>query len=713
MRGHLVLVWALACHDDKESPPAESPAAIESAPGESGETGAPVALPRLRSATVTVTLDGAPVEGAVVTQGGNPARWTTGADGTALVSLDTAVRGAVTIMAAHPEARNSGEELGDNPAEVDERLASPIEIPLLRYDPNDNPDYVFLDPGDPDHRDSTGQCAHCHLSLNDAWYRSAHRSSASNPVVHDLYAGAAAAWSDEASCVAAGGQWWEGLEPGTGSRGYRCYVGDGALPALNTDCGEVSPCDGVATQTGGCADCHAPGLDGVLGGRDLLEATAFAYSYGVHCDVCHRVESVDLDAAPGVAGALKLLRPSEVSTSPVLGDWEPLTFGPYPDVINPKMGSVARDHFLGAEFCGGCHQLTQAPAVPGTAADPARWPDGEIPIQTTYAEWKAGPYASGAPCQSCHMPPDAGAGNSADLGRELPDDVIDSSTGWYRPPGTVRLHTWTGPRSPDSPMLRLAGALSVTTALEDGADGEELVVSATVTNAGAGHAFPTGEPMRHLVLHLQVTCDGAPLAATGGDAVPDMGGWLDRKEAGEDWMSWPDASPGDVLRVVRRTGAWHDYTGYGPFGDGTFSAEDKGMPVEEVVGQATILAVDGDAVTLDQPLPDGDIVYRGEADALPDDGDPSSAVAGAPGFAWGRVMVDAEGDRGVPGFLAVDVASDNRLLPQQSWTSTHRYAHPCAAPEVVARLTYRSYPLSLARERGWDAIDRLVAEASP
>ena len=49
----------------------------------------------------------------------------------------------------------------------------------------------------------------------------------------------------------------------------------------------TQPCDTVATEFGGCADCHAPAINGRLGGRDLLEATDFSYDYGVHCDFCH------------------------------------------------------------------------------------------------------------------------------------------------------------------------------------------------------------------------------------------------------------------------------------------------------------------------------------------------------------------------------------------------------------------------------------------
>ena len=89
--------------------------------------------------------------------------------------------------------------------------------------------------------------------------------------------------------------------------------------------GENPGCAGPdcgATAFGGCADCHAPGIDGALGGRDLRDATGRALDYGVHCDVCHRVDRVDLDAPAGVAGRLGLHRPSEKSTSIALGVWQ-------------------------------------------------------------------------------------------------------------------------------------------------------------------------------------------------------------------------------------------------------------------------------------------------------------------------------------------------------------------------------------------------------
>ena len=45
---------------------------------------------------------------------------------------------------------------------------------------------------------------------------------------------------------------------------------------MNPSCVGGVACELDATAFGACADCHAPGIDGVLGGRSLLEAAGFA-----------------------------------------------------------------------------------------------------------------------------------------------------------------------------------------------------------------------------------------------------------------------------------------------------------------------------------------------------------------------------------------------------------------------------------------------------
>ncbi len=640
---------------------------------------------------VTALLDGEPEYGVRILQAGLPEQhWHTNLLGQVTVQVDLTIQGDVVLVGSHPEARIRAVEIV--PGFIEEEII----IDLVRFPPDDNPEYEFQPAGEPGKSPTTEYCGHCHVTLVADWFGSVHRQSASNPVVQDLYAGSAGALADPESCVAAGGQWLSGLIPGTGDTGERCYLGAGVLPSLNPGCGSPgSSCDGEGEEFGGCADCHAPSIDGQLGGRDLLEATGWAYDWGVQCEVCHKVESVDLNSMePGVAGRLRIVRPSDPSFSTALGMYAPLTFGPAHDTVNVRMGSVQRDHFHQSRLCSGCHEQEQKVLVPGASIDLDRWPSGRLPIHSTFSEWKAGPMNPAAPCQSCHMPPNPKVTNSSDqqLRTEAPIGFV---AGWIRPPGSTKHHTWDGPRTPESGMLELAAGVFISHSVAAGV----LTVKARTRNVGPGHAIPTGEPMRSMVLTVEASCDGQPLKPTGGDVVPSFGGYLARKATGEDWLVWPGAEPGQVIRVVSRPGDHYDYEGYGPFGDGTFSAEQKGMPVEQWAGESTIVSVDAGVVTLDQPLPFGDVAYRVGG----------WARAGEPGFGFARVLAGADGAEMVPHFLAVDVLSDNRLLPQQSWTSNHEFEASCEEPQVTAVLYHRNYPPALAAERGWAFEEAVMA----
>lgn len=644
--------------------------------------------------TITVTLDGEPAPDAIVIQGGTGVHYQTGVNGTVELPLDPDVVGTQTVIASHPEARTGYVEVAFLPSPE-------AAIALRRYDASDNPDYEFQDPGEPRRRPTTAQCAHCHQTIGDAWYNSVHRTAASNPFVHDWFSGAAHRARDAEACEALGGVWLPGREPGTGESVERCYVGRGALAAYNPDCDDDgSSCDD-APDGADCADCHAPattGPNGEIGGQHLLDATGFAHDYGVFCDVCHRVDRVvPTSDEPGVGGRLVLTRPSEASSSPALGTWLPLTFGPSHDSPNIRMGSVQRDHYRDGSLCGGCHELHATPVVGDI--DRERWPDGRLPLQTTHSEWESGVLGDAAVCNDCHMPPEPVPWNAADLQRAGLAEV-GVQGGWFRPPGAVRQHSWIGPRSPASRMLEHAAALFIDKEVVDG----ELVARVTTRNVGAGHAIPTGEPMRSMILLVEASCGDTTLEATGGHAVPDTGGARRVQGTADDWTRWPDARPGDRVRVVERTGAWHDYPGWGPFGDGTFDPVAKGMPVELVAGTSVITAVEDGAATFDRPLATGDLAYLIGAD--------SGAWAGAPGFAFARVTVGPDGARNVPHFLAVDIASDNRLAPQASWTSEHRFGATCAEPTVTARLVYRRFAYDEAVIRDWPLEDRVIAEVS-
>jgi hypothetical protein len=658
----------------------------------------PTPTPAPYEVTVWVTLDGAAVAGASVQQGGSGNRVFSDEDGRAVVLIDPRVEGEKAIVAAHPEARTQAA-----PARIP---GAEITIAMDRFDPNDNALYVFNEPGRFDVVDESTECTHCHKQLNEDWIGSTHASSASNPQLHDLYAGAAAAFDDPVRCAEAGGVWGPGPEPGGGGTVVdRCFIGRGVLEALNTSCMPGIDCSSPPTRFGACADCHAPAIDGQLGGRDLHEAVGISFDSGIHCDLCHKVESVDLAAPAGVAGRLRVLRPSEPSISPSMGDWMPLSFGPYPDVPNAFMGAVERPHFRNGDLCAGCHELEQPVLVTGASIDLSRWPSGTLPIHSTHSEWLD---AGVSACGGCHMPAHPDAINSADLGlvAELTPGIVP---GWPRPAGSVRRHHYPGARDPHGELLSRAASLALDTDLQ----GSELTVSLSVTNLLAGHALPTGDPLRATIALVRARCAGIDQPAVGGDAVPDFGGYIARKEAGDDWSDWPQATAGMRLRVVRRSGGFHDYAGPGRFGDGSFDATQKGLPIEHVVGTRQVLTANGGAVTLDAPLPAGDIAYLVDAPRWPDGQASGTAWAGAAGFAFARVTVGPDGQRSVPHYLAVDIASDNRLPHSQSWTSEHHFDVQCPDPDVEAVLVHRRFASPEATLRGWTQDDRVMVRKAP
>jgi len=671
-----------------------------------------------------VDQDGEPVAAAIVLQAGRSDKptLTSGSDGSFTVPMVFDGLGLPTVVASKQGYRTAGLEFLEVPS-------APVELVLHAARPPDNEAYVYGKPGkgkDP----STAYCGHCHDTLAAEFQTSKHAGSARNPLLQSLYAGVSLGYGDAASCEAVGGRWLTGHVPGTASdAAARCYLGGGVLPDLNPGCDATGACDDPALAPskkpkafGACADCHAPGLDGKAGDRDLLEAVGVGYEDGVHCDFCHKVADVELALAPGAGKRLRVQRPSETyEGGPPGGKLRQVMFGPLVDVPNPNMGGSVAPVFATATFCAGCHEATQGALVPGTSLAPAF--AAGLPVHTTFSEWLSTPYATGGmPCQRCHMPASDALDSSTDLGTA---ETASITYGFPRPPEQLRRHIFQSPLVALSPgSLRLVDTAltpTVTAKVESGA----LDVAVSVANVGCGHAVPTGEPMRAVLLVVEARCNGEPLVATGGATIDDVGGAKAIGRGGVDAttnaqvLSWSAgasaASPGDVVRVVKPSGTFLDYPGVPPFD--ALAASDKGLPLLEPRGQATVLAVAGATLTLDRALPleTGDLIYLGELLAT-EEGQPSRALAGVPGLAFARVLVDPQGRRQAPHHRAVDVARDNRILPTKPHGSTHRFAlsPSCDTGGVVvrARLLYRPRPLHESTLRGWDARDHRIGETT-
>jgi hypothetical protein len=668
---------------------------------------------------VLVTLDDQPVENAFVSQGGTGFTFKTNQQGKVLMWVDPSVAGQLMIVAAHPSARTKAVEVSD-------QQESSITIALTAYEASDESNYQIADPGEPTRRNSTAQCGHCHLTNNDSWFESPHRSSAKNPIVYDLFMGSASGYQTQEDCIQANGKWKDSRSPGTDERKFQCFFEISALKAYQPNCQE-NPCEDNLTHFGGCADCHAPAID-LKGQQNLLDARGIAYEYGISCDICHRVDQVRLDQPAGVAGRLLLSKPIE-RASPTLGAGGklPLTFGPSADVPNPRMGVVQRDHYTNGELCAGCHFHEHL--MPESRYHPqneTRWPNQNLPNQSTYQEWQTSPYGD-IPCNECHMPAKGKVANSANL-EAFPSADIGIQAGWPRANGDVREHAWWGPRQPKGKMLEQAAALSIS---KLDSPNHQLLIELETTNLGAGHFLPTGEPMRHLISVVEATCEGRILPMIGGDLVHDIAGYQAIKHLSSisnsdgsnlneqsNPLIWPQAQIGDEIRIVRKLNDFYQYDGFGAFAiaDGRFSIQEKGLQKEEAIGSYRIISKDQNNIIQTDPImPAFTGLTQGESWTAYLINHPLQ-LAGKSGFSFARVMVSPTFNPElsmVPHFIATDIVRDNRLKPMTPWKTQHRFdlSTPCDGQiQVNAKLIYRPYPYWLAKERGWYMWDRLMME---
>jgi hypothetical protein len=207
-----------------------------------------------------------------------------------------------------------------------------------------------------------------------------------------------------------------------------------------------------------CDGCHAP-LAAYLGADDP------AAREGVTCDVCHNIKTVTVAAQRG-RFALEV--------------YDMVKYGPLCDADDHYFHRMGCSPLHGeAELCGACHQLV----TPGAGTD-------ALPVLTTYADWKSGPYAEdGVTCQVCHMP-----GVRAVVAEGSPAR------------GNVPNHDFFG--GPDRLRQRAIGL-----AVEATGTGETIVLDVKVANARAGHYVPSGLPARRLLVRAElVSADGSRLA---------------------------------------------------------------------------------------------------------------------------------------------------------------------------------------------------------
>ena len=658
--------------------------------------------------------NGSPIPDANVLIGGQPDTLVlTDADGLFSIWYTNIYKGTPAVVASKLGYRSQGFEFF--------KPETPVAFKLREIKEPDNTEYTFQNPGTGDDQREEN-CSHCHTDFVKDFWTSKHSESANNPLLHDLYAGITRIATSEEECTAFGGTWKMGIEPGTEDNAIeKCYVQHGVLSDLNPSCSE-SPlaCDdpslsgsNLPTEFGGCADCHAPGIDGELMGRDLHDAVGLAYDAGIHCDTCHKVKDVDMDKPAGFGSRLVVHRPGEPGRNTFA--WDPVYYGPIKDVPNVAMAASPQEKFNQAVFCAGCHEHTQQALVPDTTLDSDKWPNG-LPIQSTYSEWQDGPYNNEAtPCQWCHMPSYIDRSNAVDIATVENQSI---TFGFPRPPEDVRQHIFRSPLEGSPRLIDTAVHLSVVAQSE----GNLLNVSTSVANVGCGHAIPTGEPLRamYVVVELDEACQNATLVD--GPILNDIGGYISKGIVGEDitinglevtWHTEVNSTVETALRIVRPTGEFEEYIGIGHFSDTELSPSEKGLERYTRISDSLITDSTDMVFTTATPLEyrDGDIVYLVEHNTTIQDGQNSKGLAGQLGQSFAKILVDDQGTQQVPHYRATDIIRDNRIPPGSNVVLNHTFElqEGCATGTITAKMVYRPLPINISKQYGWDSTDYVIA----
>lgn len=196
-----------------------------------------------------------------------------------------------------------------------------------------------------------------------------------------------------------------------------------------------------------CLSCHSP-LGTEVGDLTLTRKVSWE---GVTCDYCHSIRSVTFENGVPKASV-------QLST---------VKSGPSKDSVSPAHGVAFSSVHVSSLICASCHEYKN--------------PQNFLVI-TTYSEWKNSDYGKEEKtCQSCHM-------------YAVKGNVVDPRV--KRSPSEINLHEMPGSRSTE--QLNRAITASMSASRQAG----KVDVSIRISNSGAGHAVPTGSPMRRVILEV-------------------------------------------------------------------------------------------------------------------------------------------------------------------------------------------------------------------
>lgn len=237
-------------------------------------------------------------------------------------------------------------------------------------------------------------------------------------------------------------------------------------------------------SNGNCVTCHIPmqaftnPFDSDPNKAERVERE------GISCDICHKIRATTIDHSGGKPGILSMEfhRPKE----------NQLFYGPYTDVF-PGDDSYS-PLYKNSKYCAPCHHGIFWNQL----------------VYSEYKEWAESSYAqANTHCQNCHMKPQGKSHFFASRDKG----------GVSRPPESISTHDFSGIN--DYKFMREAIGLDIAGRLIDDA----LKVDVTVKNIKAGHSYPTGSPMRNMILIVTAEdSKGEELPLSQGSTIPPWGG---------------------------------------------------------------------------------------------------------------------------------------------------------------------------------------------
>jgi nitrate/TMAO reductase-like tetraheme cytochrome c subunit len=410
-------------------------------------------------------------------------------------------------------------------------MENPQEIKLVlhKIEPKDNPSYKWVYSGKIE--GDEGNCIICHsdpdnpnsLLPYDEWIKDAHSKSALNPRFLTMYHGTDV----------------KGNQSPETKYGYNKDYGSFPSPPDKTKpyYGPGYKLD-FPNKNGNCGACHLP-LDAINNAYGINpKEIGKIGKEGISCDFCHKIWEVTLDPEtnlpyPNTPGVLSYeyrrpFKDKQFFAGPYHDVW------PGEDTYSPNMNE--------SKFCAPCHF-------------------GEFwgkQIYNSFGEWEASSYSdkeTGQTCQDCHMP-----------NRGTHYIALKEKGGVYRDPLTIFSHLMKD--SSDIPFVKETIKLEATVQKK----GVKLMVDITLTNETAGHHFPTGSPLRHMILVVQGKDKGNNnLELIDGELLPSWCGIGDIKRGNYGNI------PGKVYaKVLKET--WTDISPTGAYWNPITIVQDNRIP---------------------------------------------------------------------------------------------------------------------------------------